>query len=371
MKNHWLINFTVGALMIVMFFLMLGSIKDDVPIVDEVPHIGAGYSYLAKRDSRMNPEHPPLIKNLAAAPLMFLNLNSPFKTGAWERGMRDAGQWYFGRDLLFTVGNNPQKIMFWSRLPMILLTILLGLLIFKWSRELFGNLTALVILAFYAFSPTFLAHGRFVTTDLGAAIGVFAATYYFWRFLKKPSAKNIFWAGIVFGLAQLTKYSVVLLIPFFAGAAIIWIIVRSRRQPPVDSILKYGAKIFGGLILVGLIGSALAIWPVYQFQIQDYPPERQLEDAASLLSSFGFRPAVDSNLWLISQPIFRAFGQYLLGLLMVFQRAAGGNTTYFLGEVSATSWWYYFPAVYLLKETLALHILTLTALIYCGFKTAR
>ncbi|MDP1629671.1 MAG: hypothetical protein Q8L57_03565, partial [bacterium] len=161
------------------------------------------------------------------------------------------------------------------------------------------------------------------------------------------------------------------LIPFFAGAAIIWIIVRSRRQPPVGSLLKYGVKILGGLILVGLIGSVMVIWPVYQFQIQNYPPERQLEDAASLLSSFGFQPAVDFNLWLISQPIFRAFGQYLLGLLMVVQRAAGGNTTYFWGEVSATGWWYYFPAVYLLKETLALHILTLAALIYCGFKTVR
>jgi hypothetical protein len=60
----------------------------------------------------------------------------------------------------------------------------------------------------------------------------------------------------------------------------------------------------------------------------------------------------------------RAFGQYLLGLLMVVQRAAGGNTTYFIGEVSASGWGQYFPTVYALKEPLALHILTLAAVIF-------
>lgn len=371
MKNHRLINFAVVALLAVMFLLMVGSIQDDVPIVDEVPHIGAGYSYLVKRDARMNPEHPPLIKDLAAVPLLFLNLNSPFETGAWERGMRDAGQWYFGRDLLFTVGNDPQKIMFWSRLPMILLTLLLGIFIFKWSRELFGNIAALVILALFAFSPTALAHGRFVTTDLGATLGIFASVYFFWRFLKKPSAKNIFWAGIVFGLAQLTKFSVFLIVPFFAGTAAIWIIVQVWQKQIGGSFWGYAGKIIGGLILIGIIGLALVIWPVYQFHVQGYPAEQQFKDAAELLSSFGNRNLANLDLWLVSQPAFRALGQYMLGLLMVVQRAAGGNTTYFLGEVSPTGWWYYFPTVYFLKETLVLHFLTLIALAFCGFKLWR
>lgn len=371
MNKPWLINISVGAILTAMFLLMLGSIQDDVPIVDEVPHIGAGYSYLVKKDARMNPEHPPLIKDLAAIPLLFLNLNSPFETGAWERGMRDAGQWYFGRDLLFTVGNDAQKIMFWMRLPMILLTILFCFLVFKWSRELFGNTAAILILIISAFSPTVLAHGRFVTTDLGATIGIFAATYFFWRFLKNPNLKNIFWAGIIFGLAQLTKFSVFLLVPFFAVMAIVWIIVQFWQKQTGGSFWRYAGKIIGGLLLIGFIGVALVISPVYQFHVHNYPPERQLEDAADILSSFGFRPIVNLNLWLISQPVFRALGQYMLGLLMVVQRAAGGNTTYFLGEVSAAGWWYYFPVVYFLKETLALHILTLAALIFCGFKIWR
>jgi hypothetical protein len=47
---------------------------------------------------------------------------------------------------------------------------------------------------------------------------------------------------------------------------------------------------------------------------------------------------------------------------MVQQRSAGGNTNFFLGKVSGIGSHWYFPLMYLLKEPLALHILTLIAL---------
>jgi hypothetical protein len=68
------------------------------------------------------------------------------------------------------------------------------------------------------------------------------------------------------------------------------------------------------------------------------------------------------------KPILRAFGQYFLGLLMVFQRAAGGHTTYFLGEIGAAGWKHYFPIVYAIKVPLAFHILTIIALLFALWK---
>ena len=41
---------------------------------DETTHLPAGYSYLKTGDCRLNPQHPPLIKLLCAAPLLFLVL---------------------------------------------------------------------------------------------------------------------------------------------------------------------------------------------------------------------------------------------------------------------------------------------------------
>src|SRR6266566_817566 len=47
-----------------------GAALGESVTVDEVSHIGAGVSYLERLDLRMNPEHPPLAKVLAAIPLV-------------------------------------------------------------------------------------------------------------------------------------------------------------------------------------------------------------------------------------------------------------------------------------------------------------
>ena len=46
--------------------------------VDEVSHIGAGVSYLERLDLRMNPEHPPLAKVLAAIPLVIRGVRADY-----------------------------------------------------------------------------------------------------------------------------------------------------------------------------------------------------------------------------------------------------------------------------------------------------
>ena len=47
-----------------------GAARRESITVDEVAHVGAGVSYLQKLDLRLNVEHPPLAKALAALPLV-------------------------------------------------------------------------------------------------------------------------------------------------------------------------------------------------------------------------------------------------------------------------------------------------------------
>ncbi|HEB01515.1 MAG TPA: glycosyltransferase family 39 protein, partial [Candidatus Portnoybacteria bacterium] len=338
------------------FCLAVGSMRDDSAIMDEVAHTPAGYSYLTQKDARLNPEHPPLIKDLSAIPLLFMDLNFPSEHKAWQEDVN--GQWSFGFYFLYQSGNDADQILFWSRIPMILLMLLLGFYIFKWTRELFGRSVALLVLFLYSLSPTIITHGRFVTTDLAVAAGIFIATYYFIKYLQNPSKKNLLLAGIVFGLALLTKFSAFLLVPFFFFLIIVWLILKGKKE-----WLRNSWRYLRGFILIGLISLAI-IGPVYQYHVLNYPPERQVRDTESLLSSHGQRWLVETIIWMADKPILRAYAQYFLGLAMVIQRAAGGNTTYFFGEVSAEGWWYYFPLVYLIKVPLAMHFLTLVALLF-------
>ena len=93
--------------------------------MDEKAHIPSGYSYLAFRDYRLNPEHPPLAKDLAALPLLFLDLNFPLEHKSWTQDVN--GQWDAGYEFIFNSGNNPDQIIFWTRLPMMILLVFLGL----------------------------------------------------------------------------------------------------------------------------------------------------------------------------------------------------------------------------------------------------
>ncbi len=372
--NKKTINIFAFLLLTLVFFLALFSMKGDSLTMDEVAHLPAGYSYLTQKDYRLNPEHPPLLKDLAAFPLLFVKgIKFPSDIKDWKEDVN--GQWGFGYHFLYHMGNPADKIIFWGRIPMILLLIFCGFFVFKFARDFFDEKVAILALFFFSFSPTFLAHGRLVTTDVGAAFGIVLATYFFLKALKEPTKKNIILAGVSLGIAELLKFSLILLPPLFVILGIIWALVFKNWKTPL--------KVLGSSFLIWI----LIVWIVYFYHTFNYPPQRQLRDTQFLLSTFSGGPSTikdtclrpkslekakrclaEITIFLSDKPIIRALAHYALGLLMVFQRAAGGHTTYFLGEVSASGWKIYFPFVYLIKEPLAFHLLTILVLIYFALK---
>ncbi len=359
--DNRLTNIIAALFLIFVFFITVFSMKDDSLTMDELAHLPAGYSYLTQKDMRLNPEHPPLIKDLAAFPLLFIKgINFPKDIKAWKEDIN--GQWDFGKEFLFHSDNPAGKMIFWGRIPMILILILLGFYIFKWTKELFGNKTALLALFLFSFSPTFLAHGRLVTTDVGAAAGTLIATYYFIKSLQLPTKKNIILAGVAFGIAELCKFSLILLIPFFAILILFWSITKSADTKSfIHTFLLFTLR----FLLILIIGFVL-IWLVYQYHVWNYPPDRQVQDSKVFLLDY---PNFIKNpiIFCSDKPILRPLAQYFTGVLMVLHRAAFGHTTYFLGEISNLGWRNYFPIVYSIKEPLTFHILTLIALLYSAY----
>ncbi|MBI2097268.1 MAG: glycosyltransferase family 39 protein [Candidatus Sungbacteria bacterium] len=328
-----------------MFVLMLGSAVGDSLTMDELAHIPAGYSYVKLFDYRLNPEHPPLVKALAGIPLLFLDLKFPTDTKSWAEDIN--GQWTQGTIFIFESGNNADQLIFWARLPMMLLTLFLGVLIYWWVLKNFGRKVAALTLALFAFSPTILAHGRLVTTDIGATLGFIIGIITYLRFLELPNWKNALIAGVAFGVAELLKFSTFLLVPMYGMLLIAWIL--TDLQIGLGERIKKGAMLLGKTVVIGAIG-VIVISLVYAVFVMNYPAEKQLSDSTFTLQSFGNRSLVDIQQWMVKNPVTRPFGHYYLGLLMVIQRAAGGNTAYFLGEVSSAGSRLYFPVMYLTKE---------------------
>ena len=265
-RGAWL---AATLLLAAMGLLLLGSAWEDALTFDEPPHITAGYVSLRFQEAWLNPEHPPLLKLLAALPLLPLPLHFPRGPPAPPEDAAEGWgpQWQLAHRFLYTSGNDPARIAARARLAPIGVTLGLGFALWRWGRRWAGGGAALLALWLYACSPTILAHGRYVTTDLAAAFGVVLAGYSFARFLAAPSCGAALLSALTLGLALLCKFSTVLLVPWFAVLTLLWSVLHPRRC----------ARYLAGLGMVGS-GAALLVLLPYLWMTAQYPPAQQLRD---------------------------------------------------------------------------------------------
>jgi hypothetical protein len=259
-----------------------------------------------------------------------------------------------------------------------------------------GDWWALLPATLFGLSPTILAQGHYVTTDVGAAFGVLLATYFFLAFMEAPSTKRLWLAGLAFGIAQVTKFSTPLLLPLFLFVLLaLW--VRSIAFAPCEGAPSQGVRNFKKFLMIGwrylrnfilivVIGYVFIVYPIYFLFTAHYPIAKQVSDTQALLTSFasgptpagqlckGMRCLADVDVWAAKNPITRPYAEYLLGILMVIQRVDGGNTIYFLGHVVESGGWTYFPILYLLKEPIPTLVIVLMAFVIAlclAFQTAK
>ncbi len=187
---------------------------------DEYWHLPVGLLTLKTGRFDFDTLNPPLIRIWAASPLLF----TAAQTGEIEK-FTDPGE-YGNR---FTQAN-PRTYEFYyllGRCMIILLSVSTGFLLAVWARELFGDKTAYLATYLWAFSPTVLSQATLVTQDLAIA-GFFLLTFYLgWRFAKSPGWSWAIFTGVVLGLAQLTKFTAILLAPLLIGQ---WVILRFKNR---------------------------------------------------------------------------------------------------------------------------------------------
>jgi len=162
---------------------------------DEDDHIYSGYMSWKSGDFGLNPEHPPLVKLIAALPLLHL----PVKMPALQNRSFKLEGFLGGKEFFFS--NDADGMLFRARLAVSFFAVLLAVLVFLAAKEMFGTWAGFIALALLAFDPNFLAHGAVVGTDTGLACFPFASIYAFYRYVKAPSAGRLVVAALATGLA--------------------------------------------------------------------------------------------------------------------------------------------------------------------------
>jgi len=239
-RSHWQ---AAGVLIAVFLLQSYFASRIKSPVYDEPAHIAAGLSYVETGEFTANPQHPPLLKEMSGLSLRLAGVRWPASAEARQliQGSKPALEWPVGNAII--AANGPDKVMFWSRLPFILLATLLGILLYAWGREMVGPAAALGALFLYALDPTVLAHSYLVTTDTGLAAFTVLFLWALWSYVRHPGWKRLVLCGLALGAVLGTKYSAVLLLP--VGAVLLLAAVRWLPEPGLGRLRTAPKKSHG------------------------------------------------------------------------------------------------------------------------------
>lgn len=340
-----------------MFVLAGGAALRESVTVDEVAHIGAGLSYLQRLDLRLNPEHPPLAKLLAAMPLAIRGTRADYSSPAWKLASNFfpayMAQWVFG-DAVLGRWNPWQPVLLWARVPMLILTLVLGWAVYVYASRLGGAWGGLLCLAFYVTTPAFLVFGPLVITDLPVTLFSLIALWQFGELWSAPSRRNALFFGLALAAALLSKFTGLLLF-----LVIIAVFVQTRFWPtaaePRDKAeRKAWRRARWRSVFRALLWAALTVYVVYLVFSLNQPDDAVNRIGSGPWASLIRRPLMP--IWL-----------YLRGLLLML--VTGSRPTYLLGHAYPHGLPFYFPVIFVLKSTLGfLLMLALAAAVAIAFR---
>ena len=201
-----------GALLVVFFLQVLFVSLAKSPSWDEPGHIAAGLANLETGNFLVNPQHPPLLKELSGLSLMLSGARLPEgpPTREFLKGNPDY-QWMVGSKILVT--GDLERNLLRARMPLMLVAVMLGALIFVWGRQLMGAAAALGGLFLFALDPTVIAHAGMVTMDVGCTAFMMLMLFAVWNYVQRPGALRLVLCGLAMGAALAAKFTAIFLLP--------------------------------------------------------------------------------------------------------------------------------------------------------------
>ncbi|WP_445054154.1 phospholipid carrier-dependent glycosyltransferase [Streptomyces sp. SAS_269] len=319
-----LVPLLVALLLAQMAAAMVTTAVQQTPTIDEPVYVATATDYLRAHRVRYNPEHPPLGKLLIAAGVAVAD---PRYDQAYS-----GTQGEVGRHLLYESGNDPWRLMWWARLPVIALTLLFGLVVFAFARDVAGTKGGLAGLALFAFSPDVIAHGSLATLDVPAAGFVLTSAWLVWRARRRPRL-CLPLSGMALGAAVATKMSALPAVPVVMLLAVLSVWGAGRR----GRVLRGAAA-----AAVVAVAAVAVVWAAYLA----VDPRLRFDPAEPVPAVHGLRGRVTDLLPL--PPAYRA------GMRVQFGFENQHWQSFLFGHLYTGSRWYYLPAALLVKTPLGL-----------------
>ncbi len=342
-------------------FLLVGSFRNFV-VIDEAAHIPSGLSHWELGDFGLYRVNPPLGRMLATLPLSLASPFVDFRGLDRAPGARDE----FAQASLFAELNTDRyiELVCLARLAGVAWSLLGAWLIFAWGRELYGAGGGLLGAALWCVNPTVLAFAPVVIPDVPAAVGGLAATYAYWRFLRGGRWDQAVIAGLLLGIAELLKFTLLI---FYGIWPLLWAIRRFDRHAPATSRprLAQGLAIVGISLYVINLGYGFRESGIrlgdFEFVSRSFTGERPSDDPLGKGQGSGNR---FRGTWLSGVPV-PVPADFLRGIDIQRKDFENGFPSYLAGRWQHGGWWYYYLYALAVKEPIGTISLVLWALALC------
>lgn len=303
---------------------------------DEYNHLPAGVAYWTSGSWFINNVSPPLLRMWGALPVLFAGVRAvPVEVFAGFHPL--SRHWQYGEAFLHANANAYPELFVLARLAMIPLSCLGAWLTYRWAGAMYGVRASLAACFLYVLCPNILAYGSLVTTDVGTAVVVTAALWFWWRFCREPSWRRGLAAAWVVGVAHLCKFSAIMLWPML-GMVGGWCLLTGHRGQWRQFLGWFLGSALFTLVLVNVMYG--------------------LQGSGSSLASYTFLSKAGQALqWLpgwLPVPLPR---ELVIGLDAQMAEIKGQVVGFILGERYLGSRWYYYPVALACKlplSTLAL-----------------
>jgi hypothetical protein len=197
----------------------------DFVTFDEIGNLTAGLSYWKTGRNQLYSVNPPLPKLLASFPVLLANPNMTSIRSEHYPGERP--EWAVGERFANDNATRYHSFLIRARSVGLLWTLLGALAVYKWAKTIWGEAGGLFSLAIWCFEPNIIAHAHLLNVDLPATTAGVWAAFLFQRHLKACSWSTAYAAGLVLGIAQLCKFTLLIFYPIWC---ILWLYTVLHRH---------------------------------------------------------------------------------------------------------------------------------------------
>jgi len=350
-----LVRLTFSAIAIIHVGLLAWAANSQSPTLNEPGHLVAGVSNWTIGRFSVFSVNPPLVRLTAAIPVVLIGAATDWHHFYDSPGVRPEGR--LGEDFVAANGERSLWLFTIARWACIPFSVIGAYVCFRWACELYGPSAGLLSLSLWCFCPNILAHGQLITSDVAATSLGLAACYTFWRWLKQPTWTRTLTSGLVLGVAELAKMTLVV---FFVIWPLMWLVYRWPQRKTMarrEWTRQFGMLVIRILVAVYILNLGYAFegtfTPLGEFQFVS-ATLRGENDAAPGRPQVGNRFA-DSWLRHLPVPLPK---NYVLGIdLQKRDFESYTQPSYLRGQFSPRGWWYYYLYALAIKVPLGTWIL--------------